>query len=52
MDRQKPEADGQRMADKAIKPQNIKLYLLKRDGSIVEVKDAQVGSTMLSQCKS
>ena len=31
-------------ADKAIKPQNIKLYLLKRDGSIVEVKDAQVGS--------
>lgn len=31
-------------ADKAINPQNIKLYLLKADGNIVEVKDAQVGS--------
>ena len=31
-------------ADKAINPQNIKLYLLKADGNIVRVEDAQVGS--------
>lgn len=33
-------------ADKAINPQNIKLYLLKADGNIVSVEDAKVGSTV------
>ncbi len=44
MDRQKPEADGQRMLIKLLILRISNFYLLKADGNIVRVEDAQVGS--------